>query len=88
MLGLKYFARNKYELILHGASGRTWIDQDRLNNIKNTYKPIYKNEFQNEVGIGIMMKFQFFSVRLDATRNLNIQKNYTGFSLNLIGMSF
>ena len=88
MLGLKYFARNKYELILHCASGRTWIDQDRLNNIKNTYKPIYKNEFQNEVGIGIMMKFQFFSVRLDATRNLNIQKNYTGFSLNLIGMSF
>ena len=88
MLGLKYFARNKYEVILHGASGRTWIEKNRLNKIKEIYKPLYKDIFHNELGIGLMMKFQFFLVRLDVTRNLNNQRNYIGFSLNLIGMSF
>ncbi len=88
ILGLKYFARNKYEFIIHGASGRTWIEQERLNKINKIYKPSYRDEFHHELGVSVMMKFKFFSIRLDGTRNLNNDKNYIGFSLNLIGMSF
>ena len=88
ILGLKYFARNKYEFIVHGASGRTWIADERLNKINQIYKPSYIDEFHNEMGLSLMLKFVFCSVRLDATRNLNNDQNYIGFSLNLIGMSF
>ena len=88
ILGLKYFARNKYEFIVHGASGRTWIGDERLKKINKIYKLSYRDEFHHELGISVMMKFKFFSVRLDGTRNLNNDKNYIGFSLNLIGMSF
>jgi len=88
ILGLKYFARNKYEFIVHGASGRTWIGDERLNKINKIYKFSYRDEFHHELGISVMMKFKFFSARLDGTRNLNNDKNYIGFSLNLIGMSF
>jgi len=40
ILGLKYFVRNKYEFIVHGASGRTWIRDERLNKINQMYKPL------------------------------------------------
>lgn len=88
ILGLKYFSKNKYEFIVHGASGRTWINADRLNNIKQNYSPHYKNELHHELGISLVIKYKFLSVRLDGTRNLSNNNNYIGFSLNLIAMSF
>jgi len=88
ILGLNYFARNKYEFIVHGASGRTWISNERLNKFIQFYQPSFKNEFHHELGLSVMLKFKFFALRLDGTRNLNNDKNYIGFSFNLIGMSF
>ncbi len=88
IVGLKYFSRNKYEFIVQGASGRTWINEERLDRIKQNYAPSYKNEFHHELGISLVMKFKFLSVRFDGTQNLINNNNYFGFNLNLIGMSF
>ena len=88
MLGLRYFARNKYEFLIHGAAGRTWINKNRLQKQRKNYQPFYEDEFRNELGISFVLKFIFLSIRLDGTRNLNNDNDYLGFSLNLIGMSF
>ena len=88
ILGLNYFVRNKYEFIVFGALGRTWINKSRLQSISQNYKPAYKNELHNELGISLILKFKFAAIRLNAARNLENRKNYLGFSLNLIGMAF
>jgi hypothetical protein len=88
ILGLRYFTRNKYEFILHGAFGRTWLDKDREYFNTYQYTPSYKDEFHHEMGLSIILKYKFLSVRLDGTYNLLNMNNYVGFSLNLIGMSF
>ena len=88
ILGLKYFSRNKYEFIVHGASGRSWIDVKRLQQMENGYALSYRDEFHHELGIGIVMKYKFISCRLDAMRNLTNHNTCFGFSMSLIGMSF
>ena len=88
ILNLHYFSENKDELLIHGASGRTWISKERLNSIKNNYIPNYYNEFRHELGLSIIMKFKFFSIRLDGTRDLTNNNYYLGFALNLLSMSF
>ena len=88
ILDLKYFARNKYEFVVHGATGRTWMEAEKLDKINEFYEPSYVDNLHHEVGVSIIMKYKFFSVRLDGTRHLKNRHNYIGFSLNLIGMSF
>ena len=88
LLRLKYFSRAKWEFLVHGALGRTWIDESRLQRIRKRFQPVYVDEFHHELGLSLRMKFTFIAVRLDLTRNLNTDRDYFGFSLNLIGMAF
>jgi len=88
LLGLKYFAKNKYEFLIHGASGRTWIGKERLQELNKFYQPFYSDNTHNEVGASLKFKYKFITVIMDATHNLNSDRTYLGFSLNLIGMSF
>ena len=88
ILGLKYFKKNKYEWIIHGASGRTWIEKNKPQNISQMYIPSYVDEYHHELGVSIRMKFRFIAVRLDGTQNMNNNAKYFGFSLHLIALTF
>ena len=88
LLRLKYFTRAKWEFLVHGALGRTWIDESQLQSIRNSFHPNYLDQWHHELGLSLRMKFTFMALRLDVTRNLNTNRDYLGFSLNLIGMEF
>lgn len=88
VLGLSYFARNKYDFLIHGAGGRTWIDKSRLRKMKQHYQPLYKDDLHKELGLAFKIKYKFVSIRLDVTRNLETQNDYFGFTAKLIGLSF
>ena len=88
IVGLEYLSNNKYELLIHGASGRTWIDGNKLTQIQKNYNLNYLNDYQHEMGIAIKFKYRFIALRIDATRNLSNHRNYLGFSFNLLSLSF
>jgi hypothetical protein len=88
VLGLSYFARNKYEFLIHGSGGHTWIDRSRLHQINQNYKVLYEDDLHKELGLALKIKYKFVSIRLDVTRNLETQNDYFGFTAKLIGLSF
>jgi hypothetical protein len=87
-LGLSYFARNKYELIIHGAGGRWWIDESRWQGSSNVSMPMYEKRTHYEAGMALKVKYKFIAVRLDLTQNINTRQTYLGFSAKLIGLTF
>ena len=88
LVGLHYFSRNKYELILHAAVGRTWITRCGLNALREVYTPFYQDELIGEIGLSLRLKYHFAALRLDISRNINDENFFFGFSLNLIALSF
>ncbi|MBU0474078.1 MAG: DUF5686 and carboxypeptidase regulatory-like domain-containing protein [Bacteroidetes bacterium] len=88
LMGLTYFAQNKYEVILHGTSGRTWINANKLKIVTQNYSPVYIDEFANELGLSLRLKYTFVAVKLDITQNLSDNNTYFGFSVNLLSLSF
>ncbi|MCK5147542.1 carboxypeptidase-like regulatory domain-containing protein [bacterium] len=87
-LGLAWIAQQKFELAMHGAHGRTWIEAGTLDQINQQFNPFYKDAWHHEVGISMKFKYYFFGIRLDITRNLETNQHYLGFGLQMIGMSF
>lgn len=76
ILGIRTIAKNGIELILHGASGRTWINEERLK--KWDYLPNYLNSFHSEIGLSLNKLFNIF--RIDFTNRLNSREFYFSIS--------
>ena len=76
ILGLNILARKSVEFILQGASGRTWIVKEKLNNLG--YTPRYRDSFYHEIGFSLNKLFYIF--RFDFT--LRLDKNEFYFSIS------
>ena len=76
LLGLRWIATKGIGIIVHGASGRTWISKDRLASLN--YNPAYSDHFHHEVGLSLNGLFGFF--RIDATQRLDQKGFYAGAS--------
>ena len=66
LLGLWHWAMRGTGLAVHGASGRTWIDPERLAGLG--YVPRYRDGFRHEAGISLIL---YNLLRLDFTRRLD-----------------
>lgn len=77
MLGADFPAQKNIEIILHGASGRTWISQEKLRNANYTVE--YPNQMINEIGFSINKLFYIF--RLDLTTRVNEKAYFITISL-------
>ena len=76
LLGLWDWAMRGAGLVVHGASGRTWIDSERRANLG--YDPRYEESFRHEVGVSLML---YHLLRLDFTRRLDRPGWSAGLSL-------
>ena len=76
LLGLWDWAMRGAGLVVHGASGRTWIDPERRANLG--YDPRYEESFHHEVGVSLML---YHLLRLDFTRRLDRPGWSAGLSL-------
>ena len=77
ILGIDYLVKNGVGLVVHGASGRTWISEKRLNQL--TFKPQYLDDYHHEVGFSINGIFGF--TRFDVTKPINKSGIYIGFGI-------
>ena len=66
LLGLWHWAMRGTGLVVHGASGRTWIDPERLSGLG--YVPRYMEGFRHEAGVSLIL---YNLLRLDLTRRLD-----------------
>ena len=66
LLGLWHWAMRGTGLVVHGASGRTWIDPERLAGLG--YVPRYRDGFRHEAGVSLIL---YNLLRLDFTRRLD-----------------
>ena len=76
LLGLWGWAMRGTGLVVHGASGRTWIDPKRRAALG--YDPRYEEGFRHEVGVSLML---YHLLRLDITRRLDRPGWSAGLSL-------
>ena len=66
LLGLWDWAMRGAGLVAHGASGRAWIDPERLAGLG--HDPRYEDRFRHEAGLSLVL---FHLLRLDFTRRLD-----------------
>ncbi|MCK5147883.1 carboxypeptidase-like regulatory domain-containing protein [bacterium] len=78
LLGLGSIAKLGCELILHGASARTWIDKDRVDSVPGSW--IYQDQFHHEIGVSLNKLFYLF--RVDVTRRLDIPVTFVSFGIS------
>ncbi|UCE07407.1 MAG: hypothetical protein JSW07_05080, partial [bacterium] len=78
LLGLDYLARKGIGIILHGACGRTWIDQARTTAFAFSLNSA--NRLHSEIGISINGLFGL--LRMDFTQRLDRNIFHIGFGLN------
>ncbi|MBN2425049.1 MAG: hypothetical protein JXB44_08510, partial [Calditrichaceae bacterium] len=76
LLGIKYLAKKGIGLILHGAHGRTWIDEDKAKDYPSWYPDSQKE--LHEIGLSVNSIFGFG--RVDFTRRIDRKAFYVGFS--------
>ena len=74
-LRLNGVARRGLELVVQGASGRTWIGRERMAELG--YSPRYAEEFHHETGLSLVLP----PLRLELTRRLDRNDWAIGFSL-------
>ena len=74
LIGLQSIAKKGIGVIVHGASGRTWISKDRLRTL--TYRPGYTDQFHHEIGWSLNGLFGFF--RIDTAQRLDKKGFYVG----------
>ena len=63
---MDFLARNGFEIILHGASGKTWISKRKLDKLQ--YVPHLLDDFYHEAGISLGI---YNLIRIDATKRLD-----------------
>jgi hypothetical protein len=76
LLGLRSIASKGISLIVHGASGRTWLTRARLASLG--YTPSYTDRFHHEIGLSLSGLFDFF--RIDTAERLDRKGFYAGLS--------
>lgn len=76
IVGLQWIAQKGIGVIVHGASGRTWISKERLNSLN--YTPSYTDHFHHEIGLSLSGFFGFF--RIDTAQRLDKKGFYVGAS--------
>lgn len=81
LLGLWDWAMRGAGLVVHGASGRTWIDPERR--AKLGYDARYEGGFHHEAGVSLML---YHLLRLDFTRRLD--RPGWGVGLSLVRFDF
>ena len=81
LLGLWDWAMRGAGLVVHGASGRTWIDSERRAALG--YDPRYEESFRHEMGVSLML---YHLLRLDFTRRLD--RPGWGVGLSLVRFDF
>jgi hypothetical protein len=78
LLGLDFIANLGLEIIVHGAVGRTWFSEEKLNSL--SYIPSYYDGYTSEIGFSINNVIPYYPIiRLDFTYNLRDKKYYMGF---------
>ena len=77
ILGLRGLARRGVEVILHGASGRTWLDETRMQALG--FVPNSIDHFHHEIGFSINKLF--YVLRLDFTARLDRRGFFFGVSV-------
>ena len=78
IIGWRQLAQKNIGIILHGASGRTWIEEEHQENL--SYQPVYQDRFHHEIGLSVNGLLNFF--RIDFTQRLDKPEFYAGFSLS------
>ena len=76
LIGLRWFAEKSISVLIHGASGRTWISKQRFPALG--YLPNVPGRFHHEIGASLSGIFGLF--RLDATRRLDRRDFFLGLS--------
>ena len=77
LIGLRYLAKKGIGIIIHGAHGQTWINDESMQNQQSDY--LYSGKPHHELGLSINGLFNFF--RFDMTQRLDQQAFYVGLSL-------
>jgi hypothetical protein len=78
LMGLDYLTRNGIGIIIHGAAGRTWISEERLET--NGFEIRHTDRLHYEAGLSLNGLFNIF--RLDLTRRLDRNDTFIGFGLS------
>ena len=76
IIGLQWIAQKGIGIIVHGASGRTWIAKERMTAL--SYAPGYTDRFHHEIGASLSGLFGFF--RIDTAQRLDKKRFYAGVS--------
>ncbi|HLA88250.1 MAG TPA: DUF5686 family protein [Anaerolineales bacterium] len=77
LLGIRYLVKNSVGLILHGASGRTWIAESRLKNLP--FRLHHLGSFHYEIGLSVNGLFGFS--RIDFTKAIDNRGWFVGFGI-------
>ncbi len=77
LIGWRWIVEKGIGIIVHGASGRTWIAKERLATLG--FAPNYTGRFHHEIGASLNGLFGFF--RLDAAQRLDKIGFYAGVSV-------
>jgi len=77
LLGIDWLVDQQIGLIVHGASGRTWISEKTLKTLN--YKFNYQDSYRHEVGVSVNGLLQWF--RVDFTQRLDKQDFAIGVSM-------
>ncbi|MCC5935571.1 MAG: carboxypeptidase-like regulatory domain-containing protein [Balneolales bacterium] len=77
LIGLRRVARSGIGILVHGASGRTWIGDDRLQSLP--FEPFYEGRWRHEAGIALNGLFSI--ARLDASWRLDRPGFFAGISV-------
>jgi hypothetical protein len=77
LLGIRYLVKNNISLILHSASGRTWIAESRQKNLP--FQPRYLDAVHHEVGLSVNGLFGF--TRIDFTKAIDNRGWFVGFGI-------
>ena len=76
LFGIDFLSRRSIGLLVHGASGRTWIDGNSFAN--NGFFPAYQDGWRHEAGISVNNIFGMF--RFDTTFRIDQPGVYVGLS--------
>ncbi len=77
MVGLRWLARKGIGVIVHGASGRTWISRSDLAELG--YTPRYQDGVRSEIGVSLNGIFGL--LRVDATKRIDANGMFAGVGL-------
>lgn len=77
ILGLQWLAKKGLGILIHGASGKTWVSEENASTLSNGIFSL--NDWYHEIGLSINGVLNFF--RLDVTKRLNQPGWFVGFSV-------